>query len=137
MGEELWQVINDSLSNTVTTLPEDAIFVVPLYDSVGSSNYKDWVNNQDSIKYYENRTYVTPNVGGNRGLTIEFAEYLIEATTEVGDLVVDPFVGDCPIGIACMNTGRRYIGIEPDMEQADIANELLVENGIALKKARN
>jgi len=37
---------------------------------------------------------------------------LVEDFTEVGDLVLDPFAGAGTTGVACLKTGRRFIGFE-------------------------
>lgn len=47
---------------------------------------------------------------------------LIEAFTDPGDLIVDPFAGSGTTGIACMRTGRRFIGIELNDEYANLAS---------------
>lgn len=135
MQRELWQVVNDNLSNVVTTIPEEAIFVIPVFGNTGSPNYKDWSNNQDTLNYYKKVNYVMPTEADGPEASIRVAEYLIASATEKGDLVVDPFVDDGSMGIACMNTGRRYLGIEPDMERADTINDRLAENGIRMMKA--
>lgn len=36
-------------------------------------------------------------------------------------LVLDPYMGSCPVGLACICTGRRFIGIEIDPRYFDIA----------------
>jgi len=38
----------------------------------------------------------------------------IERWTDPGDLVVDLFAGMAPVALACVATGRRYIGAEAD-----------------------
>jgi len=40
-----------------------------------------------------------------------------------GDAVLDPFMGSGTTAIACINTGRNYIGFELDEQYCDIANE--------------
>lgn len=47
--------------------------------------------------------------------------YLIEKLTNTGDLILDPFCGSGTTGVACIQTGRRFIGIEVDPGYADIA----------------
>jgi DNA modification methylase len=36
----------------------------------------------------------------------------VKTSCPEGGLVLDPFMGTCPVGVACIRTGRRYIGIE-------------------------
>lgn len=46
---------------------------------------------------------------------------LITILTEEGDIVVDPFMGSGTTAIACLETNRRYIGIEMSQKYCDIA----------------
>lgn len=43
---------------------------------------------------------------------IRLMEHLINVFTKPGDIVFDPFSGSGTTGVACVNTGRQYIGIE-------------------------
>ena len=47
--------------------------------------------------------------------------WLIEHSTRPGDLILDPFCGSGTTGVACVQTGRRFLGIEIDEGYADIA----------------
>lgn len=47
---------------------------------------------------------------------VRLMERLLALTTKQGDLVLDPFCGSCPVGIACVKTGRDFIGWEIDNE---------------------
>ena len=46
---------------------------------------------------------------------------IINDFTRPGDLILDPFCGSGTTGIACVQTGRRFIGVEIDPGYADIA----------------
>ena len=47
---------------------------------------------------------------------VRLMERLLALTTKQGDLVLDPFCGSCPVGIACVNMDRDFIGWEIDEE---------------------
>ena len=45
---------------------------------------------------------------------VDLLEYLIKTYTNEGDTVLDACMGSGSTGVACINTGRRFIGIEKD-----------------------
>ena len=47
-------------------------------------------------------------------------ERILLASTEEGELVLDPFNGSGTTGIACMNLSRRYIGIEKEKDYLNL-----------------
>lgn len=52
---------------------------------------------------------------------VALMEYLIRTYTNEGDTVLDNTMGSGTTGVACRNTGRRFIGIERDPEYFAIA----------------
>ena len=50
-------------------------------------------------------------------------EYLIRTYTNEGDTVLDNCIGSGTTAIACINTGRNYIGIEKEEKYVKIAEE--------------
>lgn len=54
---------------------------------------------------------------------VALMEYLIKTYTNPGDTVLDNTMGSGTTGVACMNTGRRFIGIERDAEYFKIAEK--------------
>lgn len=52
---------------------------------------------------------------------IELPKNCILATTAKGDIVLDPYMGIGTTAIACKGLGRRYIGIEINLEYCEIA----------------
>lgn len=58
---------------------------------------------------------------------VALMEYLVKTYTKEGDIVLDFTMGSGSTGVACMNTNRRFIGIELNEKYFDIAAERLKE----------
>lgn len=54
---------------------------------------------------------------------VALMEYLIKTYTNEGETVLDNTMGSGTTGVACMNTGRRFIGIERDSGYFQIAKQ--------------
>lgn len=54
---------------------------------------------------------------------VALLEYLIKTYTNEGDLVLDNCMGSGSTGVSCINTGRKFIGIELDNEYFEIAKQ--------------
>lgn len=54
---------------------------------------------------------------------VALMEYMIRTYTNEGDTVLDNCMGSGTTGVACANTGRRFIGIERDDKYFAIASE--------------
>lgn len=54
---------------------------------------------------------------------VALMEYLIKTYTNVGNTVLDNCMGSGTTGVACVNTGRGFIGIENDSEYFEIAKK--------------
>lgn len=52
---------------------------------------------------------------------LELLERIILASTDPGDTVLDPFSGSASTGLACIKHGRKYIGIEKDLEYCKLS----------------
>jgi site-specific DNA-methyltransferase (adenine-specific) len=52
---------------------------------------------------------------------VALMDYLIRTYTNPGDTVLDFTMGSGTTGVACVNTGRRFIGIESDEAYSEIA----------------
>lgn len=52
---------------------------------------------------------------------VALMEYLIRTYTNHGDTVLDNTMGSGTTGVACINTGRRFIGIEREPAYFDVA----------------
>jgi len=54
---------------------------------------------------------------------VALMEYLIRTYTNEGETVLDNTMGSGTTGVACMNTKRRFIGIERDQNYFEIASD--------------
>ncbi|OJX48185.1 MAG: hypothetical protein BGO78_13005 [Chloroflexi bacterium 44-23] len=52
---------------------------------------------------------------------------ILVACTHPGDLILDPFFGTGTTGVAAFQLGRRFIGIEQDVDYVEIAQQRLTE----------
>ena len=59
---------------------------------------------------------------------VALLEYLIKTYTQEGEAVLDFTFGSCSTGIACLNTNRKFIGIELDDNYFDIGAERMRNN---------
>ena len=58
---------------------------------------------------------------------VDLLEYLVKTYTNVGDTVLDFTMGSGSTGVACVNTNRRFIGIELDGGYFEIAKKRIEE----------
>jgi len=54
---------------------------------------------------------------------VRLIERLMALVTQENALVLDPFMGSASTGVACINTGRKFIGMELDDQYFDIAKQ--------------
>lgn len=75
--------------------------------------------------YPKNTLYFKPKRQGLHPTQkpVALLEYLIKTYTNEGDIVLDNCMGSGSTGVACVNTGREFIGIELDTKYFDIAKE--------------
>lgn len=52
---------------------------------------------------------------------VELMKILIENSSNKNDIVLDCFMGSGSTGVACLETGRRFIGIEIEKKFFDVA----------------
>lgn len=58
---------------------------------------------------------------------VALLEYLVKTYTNEGDVVLDNCMGSGSTGVACINTGRKFIGMELDKQYFDIAVNRIAE----------
>ena len=58
---------------------------------------------------------------------VALMEYLIRTYTNEGETVMDNCMGSGTTGVACVNTGRKFIGIEQDVKYFEIAKQRITD----------
>ncbi len=102
-----------------------------IYDSISFSGFDKDTYNQDmrcpsSVQYFNNREKC-------RGLhptqkPVALLEYFIKTYSKEGDTILDNCMGSGSTGVACVNTGRDFIGIELNKEYFEIATKRIKEH---------
>lgn len=64
---------------------------------------------------------------------VALCEYLSRTFTNEGELILDNCMGSGSTGVACINTGRRYIGMELDKQYFDIAKNRILKAAARVK----
>lgn len=103
-------------------------------DKLQNNNYSDYkcVDTKGDMKYPTSiLEFPKPHPSVSVHPTqkpVALLEYLIRTYTNEGDLVLDNCMGSGSTGVACMNTNRRFIGIELDENYFNIAKERIKDN---------
>jgi len=58
---------------------------------------------------------------------VALLEYLIRTYTNEGDMVLDNTAGSGSTGVACINTNRRFVGMEKDRHYCEVALQRMTE----------
>jgi len=58
---------------------------------------------------------------------VELIRGLVETLSPPGATILDPFIGSGTTAVACVETGRHYIGIELEEKYCEIARRRVAE----------
>ena len=56
---------------------------------------------------------------------LDLLERIILASTNEGDLILDPFMGSATTGVAALKHNRKFVGIEKEKEFVELAEKRL------------
>ena len=103
-------------------------------DSVYNLNNTGSDNLERTYDYKYPNTIITGKWEANKGKfhktqkPVSLMEYLIETYTNEGEIVLDFTMGSGSTGVACMNTNRKFIGIELEEKYFNISINRIFEN---------
>jgi site-specific DNA-methyltransferase (adenine-specific) len=70
-----------------------------------------------------------PETGHPMSRSLTHMRWLVGWVTDPGETVCDPFMGSGQTGVACLEMGRRFVGIEVDGRWYELARARLAEAG--------
>ncbi len=128
-----------STSKTMTYNPQGLINVDVLLkntdtESMGKrksrksgSEYKQTQSNypRSILRYAHDQSKLHPTQK-----PVALLEYLIKTYTQEGETVLDFTFGSCSTGVACLNTNRKFLGIEMEEKYFDIGVKRMQESTI-------
>ena len=130
VGSCQWEFPNRENYNELTEL-------FNLRDFEGFREYDDLLKEYNKSRYIHNvdkeHNNVWKSTKKNNGKQhsckkpIDILERIIKVSSNYGDMVVDLFMGSGSTGVACVNTNRRFIGIELDEGYFNIAKKRIEE----------
>jgi len=135
--------IANGSSNNMSYFPIMEKLDSPRKYSMASSGKSFERDSHKKIKYTKTHNYpkstiyfYNSNIRGKLHPTqkpVELCEYLIKTYTKEGDTVLDNCIGSGTTAVACINTGRNFIGIEKDEKYWKIANDRIANHTKQLK----
>lgn len=110
--------------------------------SVSQGEYKVSENHNEKLRYPKNLLSFDNRKGELNSKyrfhptqkPVELLEYLIKTYTLENETVLDFTMGSGSTGVACINTNRRFIGIEKDHKYFEISKERLGLNKSKLER---
>ena len=117
------------------------VFNIDKYEEF--KTYEELKQEYEESRYTFNNCIVKENLRGNSNVwlyppakkqghitpkPVEILEHIIKTSSNEGDVVLDCFMGSGSTGIACMNTSRRFVGIELDEKYFNIAKNRIEES---------
>ena len=102
-------------------------------NSYGGLNYTSKIGNDYNPKLRYPRSIIKFSRGTKNNRyhptqkPVNLCEYLIKTYSNEGDTVLDNCMGSGTTGVACIHTGRNFIGIEKEQKYFDVAKNRIEE----------
>ncbi len=116
-------IVWDKRDRTASTLP-------------GSDAEMAWTTCESQVRIYR-QVWMPHTIRGEPLLhptqkPVGLMRWIVDKYTNRGDLVFDPYMGSGPVARACLDLGRRYVGIEIVEEYCQAAVDRLGQLALAL-----
>ena len=105
--------------HTLTMVHENCEYVI--FCRKGKAKYINNVSSKTVHKFENPRNKVHPTEKPT-----DLMGMYIENSSEHGEVVLDLFMGSGTTGVACVNTNRKFIGIELDTQYFNVAKDRII-----------
>ena len=95
------------------------------YNELGKNPGDVWIDIKQLT--YKSKELVSRTMLNTIQKPIKLIERLVLASSNIGDVVLDPFMGSGTTGVACKKLNRNFIGIEKDSKYFEIAKKRIEE----------
>jgi site-specific DNA-methyltransferase (adenine-specific) len=99
---------------------------LPFEDTIDPGDFRSW-----TLDTWHFAPESAKRVGHPAPFPVELPRRVIELNTYKGDCVLDPFMGSGQTAIACIETGRHYVGIDVDQSYVDLARARVAGHELA------
>ena len=109
------QVVTDAKPRRRMAIKEDCVYDFDTLMQEYTPKYTNWPKN---VLQFNTERGLHPTQK-----PVPLLEYLVKTYTNPGETVLDNCMGSGSTGVACVRTGRRFIGIEKDPHYFQVARE--------------
>jgi site-specific DNA-methyltransferase (adenine-specific) len=89
---------------------------LPFEDTIDAGDFRTW-----TLDTWHFAPESAKRIGHPAPFPVELPRRVIELNTYKDDCVLDPFLGSGQTALACIDTGRHYVGIDVDPGYVDLA----------------
>ncbi|MGO9341452.1 MAG: DNA-methyltransferase [Acidimicrobiales bacterium] len=89
---------------------------LPYEDTIDAGDFRSW-----TLDTWHFAPESARRIGHPAPFPVELPRRVIELNTYKGDCVLDPFFGSGQTALACIATGRHYVGVDIDPSYVDLA----------------
>ena len=120
----IWRKSNPMPRNTDRRYVQDTEFAIWAVKKGAK-----WIFNKQKNSPYTRSLFETSTVAGNEKVghptqkSLKLMRSIIEIHTNKNDIIIDPFMGSGTTGVACLDLGRKFIGIELNQEYFNTATK--------------
>lgn len=107
------------------------VFSKKFFERPKTENKEDTITREEFLEYTRSVWYMKPEtakkIGHPAPFPVELPYRLIQLYSFKGDVVLDPFMGSGQTALACLKTGRFYIGYEINEDYVRLAEKRIRE----------